>query len=347
MIETKYWIWLTQTLGFSAGSINKVLRKLSPDKAYLADKEAFLTAGIDEKLADKLLDKSLEKALTVISKCEKKGIKIIPSDSTEYPRALDRLDDKPNVLYVRGDIGCLEGKKTAAFVGTRRMSKTALPHALELANSLIDDGYVLVSGIAEGVDTVAAQVSLERGVPTVAIMGVDIDKYFPASNRALIDKIAERGAVVSEYPPDTNSRYFATRNRIITGLSDIFNVLEAPVGSGALIGARVALKKKIPTYALCLEGKSFDGCRELLELGAKPLGKSESAKKKSPAKPKGIPDEIQGIKRHILETLALGPCDDSSFLKDGYSISQVLCTLTELELLGYIESLPGGKYKLK
>lgn len=359
MKETLYWVWLTTTMKFAHASLNKVLFKFTPEEAYNADSATLEGAGLDARTVAKLGDKSLDRAERIIEKCRRKGISVVCSTSSQYPRSLDRLEDKPHVIYVRGDLGCLRGKKTACFIGTRRMTRRGEEFGVEHARRLIDRGNLLVSGIAEGIDTIAARVSVEMGVPTVAVLGVDIDRYYPVSNQRLIDKIAETGAVISEYPPDTNSRFFATRNRIIVGLSDTVNVIEAPMGSGALIGAELALKKKIPTYACSLEGETFEGCRMLISKGAiplngdvppqkierKPIKKAVGTANASPGK--SVPEELQGTCRHIYEILLKGPAREDAFITDAHNVTSVLCSLTELELKGYIKALPGSKYQLK
>lgn len=352
MTETLYWVWLTTALNFASGAIDKVLKKFSPRGAYKCTKDEIIALGIEEKIAEKLADKNLARAESIVRKCEQSNIKIIHSEAREYPYALNRLRDKPHVLYVRGDISCLKGRYTSAFIGTRKMSVRGLENAERVAKDLISEGYLLVSGIAEGIDAVAAKVSISEGVPTVAVLGVDIDKYFPMVNKKLIDRVAETGAVISEYPPDTNARFFPSRNRIIVGLSNIVNVIEAPLGSGALIGGRLALKMGIPTYALNLKGDNFQGCRELIALGAEAIEGSiagsvcERAEEPQP-KRNNIPDDVQGTRRYIWEKLLTGEQSENSLVDGKHSIAEILCALTELELDGYIKALPGGKYGLK
>ncbi len=364
MSEALYWVWLTSTLKFYSASVKKVLCKFTPELAYRADRDALLQAGIDEKTADRLSDKSLDRAREIIADCEKKGIRTVCFGDPDYPMSLGRLRDIPYVLYVRGDISCIGGRRTAAFIGTRKMTGRGSERGTEVASELVASGTVLVSGIAAGIDTVAARVSLDNNAPTVAVLGVDIDKYYPAENERLIDRVAEHGAVISEYPPRTGARFFATRNRIIVGLSDSVYVIEADEKSGALIGAKEALKMKMPVYALGLDGDSFAGCRQLISLGANPIdgGKASDEEKKVPKKtepkPKkteekkeefSIPESITGAKRELLEKIIShdGPCPERELFGEPYSVAQVLCALTELELSGYITALPGCKYCLK
>ena len=372
MNERLYWVWLTVTMKFAAVSISRVLYKFTPREAYEADRDTLEAAGIDTRSVEKLSDKSLDRAKRIIEKCDKLDIKIITSDSRDYPRALDRLDDKPHVIYVRGDIGCIKGKKTACFIGTRNMTVRGEELAVEHARRLIDEGNVLISGIADGVDTVAARESIGRDAPTVAVLGVDIDKYYPQKNERLIDRVALSGAVISEYPPETGARFFPDRNRIIVGLSDTVNVIEAPIKSGSLIGARLALKKRIPTFACNGEGESFEGCRLLISDGAKPLsldGKAPSqevSKKSIPRAerhiPKAetlaatvdkpmpsipVPESLRDLYGKIYERLRRGVCDENELHSLGYEVRYVSATLSMMEIHGVIETLPGRKFKLK
>lgn len=373
MTNILYWVWLTSTMKFASAAINRVLFKFTPEAAYEADEDELTEAGLEKRTVEKLMNKSLTRAEKIIEKCKKKNISILCSSSPDYPRALDRLDDKPHVIYVRGDISCIKGRKTVSFIGTRKMTRKGEAFGTEYARRLISEGNLLISGIADGIDTLAAAVSIEMGVPTVAVLGVDIDRYYPRINERLIDKVADIGAVISEYPPDTDARFFATRNRIIVGLSDTVNVIEAPLDSGALIGAELALRKGIPTFACDLDGDTFEGCRMLISKGATPINdggkrsatilaekmmktaasgenkvkmKAETEKAVSSVGSK-VPDDLQGTCRHIYEKLMDGPKNEDVFITPEHSVSRVLCALTELELKGYIKVLPGSKYQLK
>ena len=257
-----YWVWLTRVLDFSISRIGAVYRKFSPEEAYHASRETLVSAGIDENIIDILENKDLTEARRIIEKCSLLGIKIITANSALYPRMLERLKDKPYILYVKGDLSCLK-KRCAAFVGTRRMTQKGDEIARATATELLDRGYTLISGVADGIDTVPAELSVRKGIPFVAVTGVDIDKYYPMSNKRLIDKIAENGVVISEYPPFTDARYFLDRNRIIAGLADETYVIEAPEMSGAISTGEVSLKIGNKTFVPDEDGITFKGCKYL------------------------------------------------------------------------------------
>ena len=335
-MDTKlvYWVWLTRLFEFSSGRIAPIYYKFSPQEAYFASLETLTEAGVREEDALLLQNKNLDEARRIIEKCEKLGIKIVTANSPLYPRRLERLKDKPYVLYVKGSLDCLK-KKTAALVGTRRTSIKGKELGFDIAKRLISQGYTLMSGGADGIDSIGAKASLEGEMPFCIVSGVDIDKYYPAANKGLIDKVAESGVVISEYPPDACARYFPTRNRIIAGLSDEVYIAEAPEGSGALITADFAKALGIRVYAGLGEG-----CRELVEKGAVDLvGKKEKKTrvKKEPT--------LTGTNLYIYERLKKSPCSENELVDGEHSIADILIALTELELDGIIKPRE-GKYKL-
>lgn len=331
-----YWVWMTELFEFSSTKIAPVYYKFSPEEAYHATLDELLGAGISEESAELLQNKSLDRARKILEKCERLGIKIVTANSPFYPRALERLSDKPYVLYVKGDIRVLK-RKTAAVVGTRRMTVRGEALAKETSEKLLDEGFVLISGGADGIDSVGARASLGRGEPFVIVSGVDIDKYYPTSNKALIEK----GTLISEYPPDTGARFFTTRNRIIAGLSDRVYVIEAPEGSGALITADFARKLRINVYASDTEGRSFEGCRNLLKRGALSLNGVKMKTEKKKEKP-----TLSGTRLYIYDKLTEKPLSEEELIDEGHSVTEILTALTELELDGLINPIPGGKYKL-
>lgn len=333
-----YWIWLTTELEFSHAKISKIYRKFTPEEAFSLSPDELVGFGVPRDVAESLSGRDLTRARKIVERCEELGINIITANSRYYPRQLEILRDKPYIIYTKGDIACLKNK-TAAIVGTRRSTQRGEELALKTAERLISEGVTLISGAADGIDSVAAKASVEKGVPFAAVIGVDIDKYYPASNKRIIDKIAGNGVVISEYPPFTNARYFADRNRIIAGLSDEVYVVEAPDESGALITGRIALRYRIPVYASDVEGVSFEGCRELIKKGASAFGGEKMKKEKKPP-------VLDGTRLYIYERLKEKSVGEEELVDSEHPITEVLTALTELELDGIIKALPGGKYKL-
>ena len=197
-----------------------------------------------------------------------------------YPDRLAELADPPAVLHLRppretGDLPHLLAPPLAAVVGARRASAAGEAFARRIAAGLAASGVGVVSGLARGIDAAAHAGALERNGRTVAVLGCGIDRDYPAATAALAARIAEAGAVVSEYPPGTPPApfRFPERNRIVAALADVVIVVEAAGRSGALITARLALD--LGRDVLVVPGPpwqdGFAGSNRLLKDGATPL----------------------------------------------------------------------------
>lgn len=185
--------------------------------------------------------------------CKRLGIKILTYYEESYPELLRQISDPPFVLFVRGDESLLSGP-CLSVVGTRRLTKTGREAAKSFAYDAALDGCTVVSGLAYGADACAHQgaidayydnISSSTPVRTVAVLPSAIDEIVPYTNKKLAASILQcGGCIVSEYAPgvQTQKRNFVARNRIIAGLSEATVVIEAPVGSGALITADFALE---------------------------------------------------------------------------------------------------------
>jgi DNA processing protein len=167
-----------------------------------------------------------------------------PADD-DYPRLLLEIPDQPALLYYQGILDRQENQgwqPMVAIVGTREPSDYGKRWTRRLSTTLAQNGFTVVSGMAEGIDTEAHTACLEAGGRTVAILGTGVDRVYPPRNRELYQRILEHGWVASEYPAGTGPDrvHFPRRNRIIAGLSRAVLVLEAPTKSGALITAHIA-----------------------------------------------------------------------------------------------------------
>jgi DNA processing protein len=172
-----------------------------------------------------------------------RGIDYIFYGDSRYPPLLRELFDPPALLFYRGILPNPE-RPMVAVVGTRRPSGQAAAQAYDIGRDLAGGGMPVVSGLALGIDALAHRGNLDGGAPTVAVLGSGLDRVYPVSNRGLARRIVESGgALLSEYPPDTEPfRWnFPARNRIISGLARGVLIVEAPERSGALITAQFAL----------------------------------------------------------------------------------------------------------
>lgn len=204
------------------------------------------------------------------------GWALTPWDQA-YPAQLRVIDPPPPVLFGTGDVAALSHEPLIAIVGTRRPSPSGRSLAARIAAALATRGGTVISGLAIGIDGVAHATTLETGGRTIGVIGGGLARGIPRPHAALARAIGRGGgAVVGEHPPDTEPTRgtFPRRNRIISGLSQATLVIEAPIGSGALITARHALEQGRTVFAAT--GRPGDpataGCLALLrESPARPL----------------------------------------------------------------------------
>lgn len=203
--------------------------------------------------------------------CTSRDIRLCTIEDEEYPNILKEIFSPPMVLYYRGTL--VPDALRIAMVGARRMSHYGEALAVEFGRKLAAAGLTVVSGAARGIDTCAHRGSLEAGGRTVAVLGCGVDVAYPRENRRLLQAIAERGAVLSEYAPGTPPlpAFFPARNRIISGLAQGTLVVEAACRSGSLITADQALSEGRDVYAIpgSVCSPTSEGCHHLIQQGAR------------------------------------------------------------------------------
>lgn len=273
----------------------------------------------------------------------------------DYPAILREIADPPPLLYLRGKRDALLGENLAV-VGARRASPYGIEIAGGLGESLASSGLCVVSGGARGIDTAAHQGALAAANgKTVAVLGTGLNVTYPRENQKLFEKIAEKGCLLSEFPPGTGPlpHHFPMRNRIIAGLSLGVIVVEAKEKSGALITARLAGEQGREVFAVPgkITSPLSQGTHRLIQDGAKlvqevkdifeelsiPLVSSEpqSQKPRPPLDKKEsqlldcIPDDGMAVEE-LLQKTELPP-------------SQALAIVAQLELKEYIQRLPGQR----
>jgi DNA processing protein len=198
------------------------------------------------------------------------GHRVLGWHDADYPALLRNIASPPALLYLAGDAQLL-WQPQVAIVGSRRASAGGRDNAFAFARACADAGLVVTSGLACGIDAAAHLGALERG-RTIAVLGNGIERCYPRSHRALLERIAAEGLVLSEHPPDTPScrQHFPSRNRLIAGLSLATLVVEAALASGALITARLAGEAGREVCALpgSIHNPMARGCHQLLREGA-------------------------------------------------------------------------------
>ncbi len=205
-----------------------------------------------------------------IAQLDNKNLRLMCIEDEHYPLLLKAIKDPPASFFYRGNIANL-GQKTVSIVGSRKCSERGKSLASKISRILAENGYTVVSGLANGIDSAAHIGALETG-QTTAVLGCGLDMCYPASNKHLFDRIANAGCLVSEFfwGEKPLKHHFPYRNRIISGLSSFLIVIEAGQKSGAIITANLALEHG--REVLAIPGGPFDsyskGCNQLIKDGA-------------------------------------------------------------------------------
>ncbi len=207
-----------------------------------------------------------------IAEVRKAGARYLFHDMAEYPELLGQIESAPPIVTIRGD-ATLAAKPCVAMVGARNASAAAVKLAREFAHALADEGVVVVSGLARGIDGSAHLGALSVSKPaTIGVIASGIDIAYPPQHSDLQEQIADEGLLIAEQPPGTEPRgsHFPSRNRIIAGLAAGTLVVEAAPKSGSLITARLAGESGREVMAI--PGSPLDarsqGCNQLIRDGA-------------------------------------------------------------------------------
>jgi DNA processing protein len=303
---------------------------------------------------------SAAEAQAEIAAGEALGARLLLGVDDGFPSGLAHLDPPPPLLWVLGDAGLLK-RRAVAVVGARIASAAGQRMARTLAAALGEAGYVVVSGMARGIDAAAHAASLTSG--TVAVLGGGPDDIYPQENSALYGALVEGGCVVSESPPGhkAQARDFPRRNRIISGLCLGVVVVEAELKSGSLITARMALEQNREVFAV--PGSPLDprarGANDLIRQGATLVEDAGDILRVLDGHPGlGEPEvlrygerlfdpepdpETDAVRAEVLALLSPTPVPIDELARTvGAPVGLVLAALTELALAGRAEVQAGG-----
>jgi DNA processing protein len=244
------------TINYIFEGIKDEMREIKPEKVEIA-----------RNLLARYKEKDLRRDL------DKKSISVLTIFDESYPQALLEIDDPPAVLYLKGNNELLNNPKMFSIVGSRKASGYGLDMSFQFAKALGEHGYVIVSGLALGIDGQAHRGALDAQAATIAVLGTPIDEAYPRANTGLYDKIIASGSlIISEYPSGyfTEKYHFVYRNRIVAALGEGLLVVEAGENSGALTSARYALNYGKDVYCLPADitKKGALGSNRLISSGA-------------------------------------------------------------------------------
>jgi len=281
---------------------------------------------------------------------------IITAEDEEYPASLREINDPPIVLYVRGKI-TERDRNTIAIVGSRRPSHYATECAKKLSFQIAYAGITVISGLARGIDTAAHSGALAAKGRTLAVIGAGLGHLYPPENAALADRITSSGAVISEFPIDTQAdrQTFPIRNRIVTGCSFGVLVVEAGANSGALISANMAAEQGRTLYAVPgrIDQPGCLGSNRLIQQGAKlvmavedildelPLVFSKEPELTAPT----LTVELSETQQKVFDALGINEVPlDQIIVTSGLTAAVVSSTLLGLEIRRLVKQLPGQRF---
>ncbi len=314
--------------------------------------KAIETKSINTKKLAKIDWEWIDKELEEI---ENKGVRIITYLDDEYPGGLRNVFDPPAFLYAKGKLITSNSQKIAV-VGTRRTSSYGRAVTEALSKELARAGVTIVSGMARGCDSAAHWGALKANGETVAVLGTGIDKVYPKENKALYEEIIKKGLVLSEFPLGTPPlpQNFLQRNRIVSGMSRALLITEAPVKSGAMMTARLALNEgkdvfSVPGY---ITSDKSSGTNKLIKEGAALVEDANDILSALSIEVKKSVKEVRKIESAegnlIFDILEDEPLHiDLIASKTGLTIQSASTMLLRMELDGFIEQLPGKVFTRK
>lgn len=358
--DKKYWVALNSVLGESLRKAKRVVDHFAfLPEAFKATEKELKSLGLDEKEVREMASpRTLDQACREIERLERKKYSLLTLEDECYPAYLREIFDPPFVLCCAGEVETLN-ELAVSIVGARKPTPYGRAVAERLAYDLASRGVVVVSGMARGIDSIAHWGALKGG-KTVAVLGSGLENIYPKENGSLFKKIAETGAVISEFPLDSPpyASHFPLRNRIISGLSSALVVVEASQRSGSLISARLALEQNREVMAVPgnITSELSQGANWLIKTGAKLVENWEDVAEElhSPAR-----EKLLSQKEKVEENLPLLSEEETKVLeclrsdilihidelveKTDFSVSELLVLLLNLELKGLILQSP-GKY---
>lgn len=371
--ELRDWLVALRTPGLGPGGLRE---RLSAADGRMGDVLAQLrrhASALDPRALGWLEQPDEARIAADLAWLSEPNHRLLRCTEADFPPQLETIPQPPAALFVAGDASLLL-RPQVAIVGARSASTAGKSNAQAFARYLAQAGFVITSGLADGIDGAAHEAALAAGLPTVAVIGTGPDLVYPRKHRELSARVEAEGALVSEFPPGTAARadHFPRRNRIIAGLSLGTLVIEAGLQSGSLITARLAGEQGREVFAVpgSIHNPLARGCHRLIRDGvrlvesasevaetlvpaARALGAELALRlEQSPSTPAGSARNVAGgwrddpAYRQLLEVLGHDPqALDELAERTGQSAAELSSMLLMLELEGCVEGLPGGRYQ--
>ena len=362
--ERVAYLALTQVPGMGAARLKTLLSSCKTAIGAHSAPIAFLGAlpGFSRAIASAIKATPLEAGRKTAEDATRLGAQVIVPGDPDYPLLLQHIPDPPPVLFGLGNHS-LPLRPAAAIVGSRDHSNYGAAACRTLAGAAAEAGVVIVSGMARGLDAVAHTAALDAGGTTIGVLGNGFGVIYPAANRALYDRVAIEGLLLSEFPPGERPHVgsFPRRNRLISGLSRVTVVVEAAIGSGALITAGAALDQGREVMAVPgnITSPLSAGSNRLIRDGAAPVLEPADllqhfpeligatlSKTASDSAVRPLPEELSLDERELAALVGADPIHpDELATRFRRPIGEVLGLISGLEIAGVIEQCPGRLFR--
>lgn len=350
--DALYWLALEAIPGLGPEAARRLLQHFPDAKSVFEASPGLLKPIVGESLALAIAQGvEAERHQAALAWLAEPGNHFLPCTDPAYPEALRHLPDPPAWLYIKGDPVWL-ARPMIAIVGSRNATPQGKRDARAFAQALAEAGLTVVSGLAEGIDTAAHQGGLAGQGRSVAVVGTGLDRVYPAKNRELAHKLAEQGAIISEFALGTPPKpgHFPRRNRIISGLALGTLVIEAAPDSGSLITAKLAAEQGREVFALpgSIHSPLSRGCHALIKQGAKLVESAQDVLEElrfqgAPTYVNATPNPETDV---LLDLMGNGPMSlDALAAGSGLTVDTVSAMLLAHELNGKVAALPGGLYQ--
>lgn len=352
--DAPYWMALRNVTGIGPVRFDRLLTAFGTIRAAWEADAAALGRVLDRRSLESLVGhrRSADPEGDYAA-LRSEGIDVVTLRHESYPDLLREVPGPPPVIFLRGSI-TLADRRAVAIVGTRRLSSYGREMARVLARDLAQAGVTIVSGLARGVDGIAHAAALDAGGRTIAVLGNGVRGVYPPEHRELAARIADQGAVLSDFHPDAtpDGPNFPARNRLISGLALGVIVVEAPMRSGALITVDFAADQGRDVFAVpgSVLSPASAGCNRILRDGARPVRSADDVLEdlRLGEAPQQIPLEspaaLDEESRRILSTLTAEALHiDEIAAVAGIPIASLSALLMTLELQGFVRNV-GAQY---
>jgi DNA processing protein len=360
------YVALALTPGIGAARLTTLLRVFETPDGALTAPFAFLCSlpGISRASATAICSTRIDEGERVLTMLDRLGGHCLLPGDAAFPPLLAAIPSPPTLLFAKGDLALLT-RPAVAIVGSRNHSVYGAEVAGIVAAHAAKAGIAVVSGMARGLDAVAHSSALDSRGPTIGVLGNGLGVIYPAANRALYERVAELGLLITEFPPGERPRVgsFPRRNRLISGLARVTVVIEAAAGSGTLITVESALDQGREVMAVpgTITSATSIGTNRLLRDGATPLLEPEDLLRfypevdpkeaspvitQVPAMEPALPASLSNAEREVVELMGGEPAGlDALVAGSRRPVHEVLVLLSGLELAGVVEQVPGWRFR--